>query len=399
MKPNVIFNTWQCAQQPVFLRADLNVPLKNGTIVSDKRLQAIKPTLDALLNKKAIVILATHLGRPKKQEPSLSTRQLIPWFKKNGYRIIFCKDPDTVQAMLEKNVPPKTILLLENLRFFPGEQTGNYAFAQELKQLANWYVNDAFGALHRNDTSVVLLAEQFHPDKRSLGYLVAKELQFLEKTFSLPTASPLCFILGGGKISDKLPLIDHFIGKADQILLCPALVFTFLKAQGNQVGRSLIDETLIPIAQLILNKADKTKTKLIFPIDYQVALNTIDGPLEFVAADNFPPNGIGISIGSETIIYYKKYIEKAAIIFFNGMMGFNDRPETLHGMEQLLTLIAQAPGTSIVAGGDSLALIEKLKLEGISYQSTGGGSTLTYLAGKKLPGLQPFLSENGAKSN
>ncbi len=388
MKQNVTFTDWNCKNEPVFLRADLNVPLSDGKILSDHRLQAIRPTLDALIKKNAIIVLATHMGRPTDNEPTLSTKQLLPWFKKYGYRIIFCKDPEEVKEQL-KRAQPGTILLLENLRFFPGEKGQDPAFAQQLKELAKWYVNDAFGAAHRTDSSLTLLAELFPKERRSLGLLVIKELELLDQLLSNP-AQPFGLILGGGKVADKLPLIEHFIGKASFIMLGPAMVFTFLKALGKEVGKSFVDDEMILYAKKVMKKAQEKGTKVSVPVDYLVAKGSVDGPLSIVDADQFPSDGIGISIGPKTIAQWKPHIEKAGTVFFNGSMGFSDRPDTLSGMEQLLTVIAQAPGKTVVAGGDSVAIVNNRSVKGITYCSSGGGATLTYLSGKDLPALKPF---------
>ena len=263
-------HSWSCDNQRVFLRTDLNVPLHQGSIISYRRLQAIRPTLDCLIGQNAKIILATHIGRPKGADPSLSTKHLIPWFEQHGYSVTFSPDVETAN---ETTITPGTILLLENLRFFSGEKTSDLVFAKQLAQLADWYVNDAFGTLHRSDTSVYLLAEQFPREKRTIGFLVEKELAILNEFMNNPQ-HPATIILGGGKVADKLSLIKNLLFKADYIVLCPAIVFTFLQAKEDPVGKSLVDNNSIDLAQSILDKATQTNTQIIFPLDYQIAQNS-----------------------------------------------------------------------------------------------------------------------------
>ncbi len=393
MSLKVTFESWKCNQQPVLVRADLNVPIVDGTILSDRRLVGVQPTLDALLKKEAIIILTTHLGRPDGKEEHLSARQLMPWFEKREYRILFC---DTISKAKEAAnlAQPGSIVLLENMRFFPGEKKNDLGFAQELHGLADWYVLDAFGTLHRNDASLATVAKIYAPSKRSIGYLIEKELFMLNKIFNNPQY-PITFILGGGKLASKLPLIKHLLDlKIENLLLCPALVFTFELATGKHVGRSLIDIKEITVINEILKKAELMCTNFVYPVDYQVAKGSLEGPLSIVKADQFPQDSVGISIGPETLKLFNSYIKKSGTIFYNGMMGLSNRPETLHGVETLLADISSASGFSIVAGGDSGLIVDKLALNGIDYCSTGGGATLTYLSEKKLPALEPFFKKS-----
>ncbi len=388
MKIACKIDSWKCADKPVFVRADLNVPFQNSTIANDRRLRGIEPTLNKLIKKDAIIILASHIGRPKNKEPHLSTKVLIPWFKKQGYSITFCETIDQVKKK-EKNAQGGSIFLLENLRFFPGEKTRDARFIKELRSLADWYVNDAFGTLHRNDASLADLANAFPANHRSIGCLVEKELTMLNE-FLNRAKKPVCIIIGGGKVADKLPLINHLLDKADYILLCPALVFTFETAIGHDRGNSLIEHNALMKANNILKKANLMNVQIIFPKDYQIARGSFDGPLSIVKSDQFPKDGIGISLGPESLKLYNDYIQKSGTIFYNGMMGLLNRSETLEGIKTLLTDISRANGISIVAGGDSISIADQLSLKGITYYSTGGGATLTYLSGKKLPGLEPF---------
>ncbi|MCX5922044.1 MAG: phosphoglycerate kinase [Candidatus Dependentiae bacterium] len=377
--------TWDLTNKRVLVRADLNVPLANGAIAHDYRLQSILPTIDLIQKNGGKVIIITHMGRPKKPTAELSTKNLIPWFEKKGYTITWTDNlNDAYNKSLEDQ---KSILLCENLRFFPGEKGGDATFAQSLARLGDYYVNDAFAAMHRGDTSITLVPTYFAPDKRTIGLLVEKEITTLDK---LLTSSKKSFvlILGGGKVVEKLRLIENMLDKVQTILLCPAIVFTFLKALGKPVGKSLVDQTALTICANLMEQAQQKKVSLEFPIDYQIATDNINGPLSLVEADAFPANGIGISIGPKTVELFKEHINNAHTIFFNAAMGFGDRKETVEGTTALLHAVAESNAFSVVGGGDSVAATETLNIhDRIDYLSTGGGATLTYLSSQTLPGL------------
>jgi phosphoglycerate kinase len=383
--------TFSLHGQRVFVRADLNVPLHHDTIINDHRLKGLLPTLSCLRDRGALLIVATHLGRPNHEDQHLSTRHLIPWFKCHGYEVIF-------EANLERayqisiTLQPNQLLLLENLRFFPGEKTDDMLFAQQLKKLADYYVNDAFGVLHRHDTSITVLPDLFAPDKRTIGLLVEHELTMLHKLLENP-ARPFVMALGGGKVADKIPMLKHLLSTVDMLLLCPAIVFTFLKAKNQPIGKSLVDLQGVELCTEIMHQATRQGVKIITPIDYQIAYETFDGPLSYADANQLPDNAVGISIGPKTAALFTKYISKARTVFYNGTMGTLNRPDTLQGMHALLqAMAANTHALSVVAGGDSVAVAYKYNLNrAISLLSTGGGSTLAYLSGAPLPGLQAFI--------
>lgn len=373
----------------VFLRADLNVPIHQGTILSDYRLKAILPTIDLIQKKGGKIILATHLGRPKNQEKELSTALFISWFEKRGYSVEF---ESNLEAAYQKSFEnTETILLLENLRFFPGEKDNNSLFAQSLALLGNYYVNDAFALLHRTDTSIIDVPALFGPKSKTIGLVIEKELAILNEMLEQPQ-HPFMLILGGAKISDKLPLLKRLLNIVDTILLCPAIVFTFLKAQGLGVGKSLVDDNLLTISREIMDIAKEKNVKLLFPIDYQTALNTFDGKIESTPSTKLANNQVGISIGPETEALFANEISKTKTIFFNGAIGDSARKKTLKGMLTLFSAMAKSNAKTIIGGGDTISVAEKFDLMNkLSYCSTGGGATLAYLAGEKLPGLQLFL--------
>ena len=355
----------------VFLRADLNVPLLNNKIESDFRLQAIKPTLDKLIKENVAIILATHLGRPKDRDPQFSTKHLLPWFIKEGYTIQW------TDSLEKRPIKPGTILLLENLRFWPGEKNRDKTFAKKLHDLADYYINDAFGLFYSKDTSVTLLPELYPEDHKSYGPLVEKELKHLAPL--LDPERPFTMILGGAKIKDKLPFVELLLDKADTILILPALAFTFLKAQGENVGQSLVVDEFLDLVNEIIAKAQKSRAKLILPEDFLIARDTKDG--ELFLGEKIPDNGFGMALVPISLEKYTSYIRKSATIFLNGSMGFADRPLTMDPFNSLLHTIAQSSAYTVIGGGESVAAVYTCHLEGkMSFCSTGGGATLAYIA-------------------
>jgi len=382
---------WNVENKWIVLRADLNVPLNKSEIANDYRLQGVLPTIDALLKKKGRILLLTHLGRPTRYDPALSTKILVPWFINRHYKIAWAENPEHALELEKKS--DSAIILLDNLRFFPGEKTGDTDFARKLAVLGQFYVDDAFGSLHREDSSISVLPTLFAPDHRTIGLLVEKELTALNKLLYAPE-KPFIMILGGGKVTDKLPLIDTVLDKVQTILLCPATVCTFLKAKGYEVGKSLVDQTALPLCMQIIKKAEKLSVKLEFPLDYLIALDTKKGVLKTVDAHEFPGNGIALSIGPKTIASYSAIIQQANTIFFNAAMGFQDVQESGHGTQALLEAIARSKAFSVVGGGDSVTVALNAGLSSeLDFLSTGGGATLMYLGGKILPGLKAIFGD------
>ncbi len=374
----------------VFLRADLNVPLENGRIMSEHRLLAILPTIDLIKQKGGRIILATHIGRPEKSDhTNLSTQILVSWFENRGLQVSF--EPDLTMAYDKSRQPFGDILLLENLRFFPGEQEKNQEFTQALARLADYYVNDAFALLHRDDASITDLPVLFGPNERTIGLLIEQELQSLNSLIEIPQ-HPFVLILGGAKIKDKLPLIKAFLPLVDTILLCPAIVFTFLKAQKKPVGNSLVDDTLLAASTQILEAARKQNVKVLFPLDYQIAQEKFDGPVSYIDSTNIPADTVGVSIGPKTEKLFALEIEQAHSIFFNGVVGNERNPITLQGMNAILEAMAETEAFTVLGGGDTVAVAQELGFaDEMDYCSTGGGATLTYLSGQPLPGLKIFI--------
>jgi phosphoglycerate kinase len=372
----------------VLLRADLNVPLENGSILNDFRLKALLPTLELLLYKKeANVLLITHIGRPKKKEPNLSTRHLLSWFNEHHYDVIFAESIEEAKNLLKSN----SFVLLENTRFWPEEKTGNQNFSQKLKNISEYYVMDAFGVTHRNDTSVTILPSLYQSENRTIGLLVEKELKELNKLIETPR-QPFLMFLGGAKVKTKLPLLSNMLDKITSCALLPPLSFTFQKAEDVSTGTSLVDETLIPEAKAILKKAQTLDKKITVPCDYLVA-PTWEGETHTITYDSFSEYDMGITIGPKTIALFSEAAHCAHTIFINGLPGDMRYPHTLIAAHDLCLAICNSSFTyKVAAGGDTVSMIQEFKLDGcFDFISTGGGATLTYLSGKELPGLLPFL--------
>lgn len=382
---------WNLEGKRVFVRADLNVPIYDGIIANDYRLRKVTQTLKLIIRHGGSIVLASHLGRPAKPEAQYSLQQLVPWFQNNGFTITFAASPEQAEP-LTKTMAPGSIVLLENLRFFPGEQSNDTHFAQTLARLADYYVDDAFATLHRTESSIALVPRYFDESKRTIGLLVEHELRMLNRLLIDPI-KPFVLIIGGCKVTDKIKLIEHLVPHVDSILLCPAIAFSFMKAVGLSVGRSLVDPESISLCRAILGQAQQHNCQVIMPIDLQVADQSIDGALSIVDVQAVPNTSVGISIGPKTIELYRQKITQAKTIFYNGLMGFQERPETLQGMHSLLQAMTNSHAFTSVGGGDTVGAAESLGFaDSLSFCSTGGGATLSYLSGQPLPGIEALIN-------
>jgi phosphoglycerate kinase len=374
----------------VFLRVDFNVPLDDkGRIRDDTRIRASLPTITWLLGHGARLVIASHLGRPKgKVDPAMSLKpaaqrlaELVP------NNVIMAPDVvgDQVET-LKRQLGEGQILLLENVRFYKEEEKNDPEFARKLAQGIAIFVNDAFGSSHRAHASVVGIAD-FVPVKAA-GFLMKKEVDYLKKAVHTPV-KPYVAILGGAKVSDKIEIIESLLGKADHILIGGAMAYTFLKAQGLGVGKSLVEEDQLEVALTILDKARSKSVSFHLPQDHVLAAAPQAGAAtKIVETLPFPEDMMGVDIGPKTVAAYAAVIATAKTIFWNGPMGIFEIDEFAKGTIGIAKAVAASGAVSIVGGGDSVAAIKKAGVrDKISHISTGGGASLEYVAYETLPGI------------
>jgi phosphoglycerate kinase len=386
------------AGKRVFVRADLNVPLDGTTITDDGRIRAVHPTVATLAEAGARVIVASHLGRPKgAPDPAFS---LAPAARRLGEllgaEVAFATDTvgesarTTVEALVDGQVA-----VIENLRFNAGETSKDdaerAAFADRLAQLADVYVGDGFGAVHRKHASVYDLPARL---PHYAGYLIAKEVGVLKK-LTEDVQRPYVVILGGAKVSDKLAVIDQLLAKADRLLIGGGMAYTFLKAKGYEVGISLLQEDQVPAVREYMERAEKNGVELVLPVDVLAATEFPDLKTKApanpstVAADAIPADQEGLDIGPETRKLYASKLADAATVFWNGPMGVFEHPDYAEGTRAVAQGLLDSPAFTVVGGGDSAAAVRLLGFDENTFGhiSTGGGASLEYLEGKTLPGL------------
>jgi phosphoglycerate kinase len=379
----------------VFLRADLNVPLKDGVITNAKRIDATLPTLRHLLEGGASVVLCSHLGRPAGTgyEAEFSLAPVAAWLKdKDGIDVRLASA--VVGAAVEAEaaaLKPGQVLLLENLRFEKGETKNNPDFCQALARLADTYVNDAFGSAHRAHASVAGIVPLFPAGRAVAGFLMEKELTALGKIMHDPER-PLIAIMGGSKVSDKIGIIRQFFGKADTILVGGAMSFTFLKAMGIAIGTSRCEEDKLDLALALLGEAKAAGTRLLLPLDHVVAGEfSADAECSITQDQAVPEGKMGLDIGPETVAVYTEEIRKARTILWNGPMGVFEMEPFATGTLTLAEEMAEAADRGayvLVGGGDSVTAAAKAGVtKRLSHISTGGGASLEFLSGMELPGV------------
>ena len=368
----------------VFIRVDFNVPLAPGgqEITSDKRIKASLPTIQYALGQGAGVILASHLGRPKgKPNPEMSLKPAAIRLRELLKRPVKMA-PDCIGPEVEKMKPkPGEILLLENLRFHPEEEKNDPGFSKQLASLADLYVNDAFGSAHRAHASTVGMI-QFVP-KAAAGFLMDKELEYLNKVTQHPDR-PCVAILGGAKVSDKIEVIQNLMKFVDELLIGGAMAYTFLKAQGKPVGKSLVENDKLDLAKQLMASAGN---KLRLPQDHVVASELKEGAAN-ETVESIPADKIAVDIGPKTIAAYTAIVERAKTIIWNGPMGVFEKPPFNKGTVALAKAVANSGAVSVVGGGDSEKAGKSAGVaDKISHISTGGGASLEFLAGIELPGV------------
>ena len=377
----------------VFLRCDLNVPLKDGVIKDDGRIQASLPTIQYLLDQGASLVIAAHLGRPKGEaKPELS---LAPVAKRLGELLgmpikfaTAVTGPEVTAAA--NSLIPGEILLLENIRFSAAEtskeESERAALASELAKLAEAYVGDGFGAVHRKHASVYDLPKLL---PNAAGYLVSAEVEVLKKLTQNPDR-PYGVVLGGAKVSDKIGVIANLLEKVNVIAIGGGMLFTFLAAQGKEIGTSLVEVDLIPTVKELLERAKANGVELLLPTDILVApAFAADSPATLVSADAIPADQMGLDIGPETAAAFAKAITDCKTVFWNGPMGVFEFAAFAGGTKEVANALTKVAGLCVVGGGDSAAAVRALGFadSDFGYISTGGGASLEYLEGKELPGL------------
>ena len=378
----------ELAGKRVFLRADLNAPLAGGEVSDDTRLRAVLPTIRYALTAGAAIVLASHLGRPKGKTPEYSMRPVAERLGALlGHPVELapdCVGPET--AARARALRPGEILLLENLRFHPEEEKNDDAFAGELATLADCYVNDAFAAAHRAHASIDAITRHLRP--AAAGLLMQQELAALGRILEAP-ARPLVAILGGAKVSDKLVLVSHLLGRVDALLIGGGMAFTFLLALGHAVGRSLVEVERVETARAALETARRRGVRVVLPVDV-LAAGGLDSPSgRTVGVREIPADLMGLDIGPRTVEAFAAELRTARTIAWNGPMGVFEKAPFAGGTVAVARAVASAPAFSVIGGGDTIAAVAQAGVtDRIGYISTAGGAFLEYLEGRKLPGVE-----------
>jgi len=383
----------------VFIRVDFNVPLKEGVVTDDTRIRETLPTLKVAVEKGGRLVLASHLGRPKGgRDPKYSlkpaAKKLEELLKKPVAFAADCIGPEAETK--SKALKDGEVLVLENVRFHPEEEKNDEGFSKQLAALCDGvFVCDAFGSAHRAHASVVGITK--FVKQSAAGLLMEKEIAYIGKAISNPTR-PFVAILGGAKVSDKIEVVENLMKIADAMLIGGGMAYTFLKAQGKSIGKSLVEEDKLDLAKKILADAKQKNFKLFLPVDHVIAPEfKADAPSKIVNAGATPADQMGLDIGPKTIETYKAEIAKAKTIVWNGPMGVFEMPAFAKGTLEIAKAVAAATtegATSIIGGGDSVAAVHQSGVaKQISHISTGGGASLEYLGGRKLPGVEALTNK------
>ncbi len=380
----------------VLVRCDFNVPLKDGVITDENRINAALPTIQKLINDGAKVILCSHLGKPKNgPEAKFSLAPVAKRLsEKLGKEVVFAADDTVVGENAKAAVAAMNdgdVVLLENTRFRAEETKNGEAFSKDLASLCEMYVNDAFGAAHRAHCSTVGVTA--YVEEAAVGYLMGKELKYLGNAVEDPER-PFVTILGGAKVADKLNVIENLLNKADTLIIGGGMAYTFLAAQGYGVGNSLLDETKIDYCKDMLAKAEAKGVKILLPVDVVAAAgfpNPIDAPIDTVVydADKIPADMEGLDIGPKTAELYADAVKSAKTVVWNGPMGVFENPTLAAGTISVAKALAETDAVTIIGGGDSAAAVNTLGFgDKMTHISTGGGASLEFLEGKALPGIE-----------
>ncbi len=379
----------------VLVRCDFNVPLKDGKITDENRLVAALPTIKKLIADGGKVILCSHLGKPKGEpKPELSLAPVaVRLSELLGQEVKFAADPEVVGPNAKAAVEAMKdgeVVLLENTRYRAEETKNGEAFSKDLASLCDVFVNDAFGTAHRAHCSNVGVTQ--YVDTAVVGYLMQKEIDFLGNAVENPVR-PFVAILGGAKVADKLNVISNLLEKCDTLIIGGGMAYTFLKAQGKEIGKSLVDDSKIDYCNEMMAKAEKLGKKLLLPVDAVVSAdfpNPIDAPIEVenVSVDNIPVDKEAMDIGKETAALYADAVKTAKTVVWNGPMGVFENPTLAKGTIAVAKALADTDATTIIGGGDSAAAVNQLGFgDKMTHISTGGGASLEFLEGKELPGV------------
>ncbi len=374
----------------VIERCDFNVPMADGKITDDTRITSSLPTINYLLDQGAAVILMSHMGRPKgKADMNYTLKPVADRLSALlGRQVMFISSPDVVDDRVKAAaaaLKPGQVMLLENVRFRKEETDNDPGFAKELASMADIYVNDAFGTAHRAHASTAGIAS-YLPSVS--GFLIEKEIRFLGDAVNDP-ARPFVAIMGGAKVSDKIPVIENLLTKVDTIMIGGGMAYTFFKAMGLEIGTSILDEESIGLAGDLLEKAEKSGVKMLLPADVVCAGEfSNDAPARICSREDIPADMMGMDIGPETVRIYSAEIEKASTVVWNGPMGVFEMENFARGTRSIAEALSRCSGVTIIGGGDSAAAVEQFGLAGkMTHISTGGGASLEFLEGKELPGV------------